>query len=187
MSDNGHHDPGGHELEAVNTKMLFRLLISLSLITLLAAYAVVQWFYFQRSELEGRYAAEGSFQLKNYQTKMDGQLEGIDAVAKDVAGNPALLAGSTPPPGWMHPDDLVGGAAEAPAAAPAAPAKPAVESHEGHKHATPEGQPTEAAKPEGEPSPSEVAKPEAEGDKPEGEKADDEKADDEKADDKSGQ
>ena len=52
MADHGHHDPGGHELEAINTKLLFRLLISLSLVTLLAAAAVVQWFNSQRRELE---------------------------------------------------------------------------------------------------------------------------------------
>ena len=119
MADHGHHDPGGHELEAINTKLLFRLLISLSLVTLLAAAAVVQWFNSQRRELERRYAAEGSFQLADYKTKMAADLDGVDRVAQDMAANPDLLKAPPAPAGWIHPDDLVGG----PAAAPAAPAE----------------------------------------------------------------
>jgi outer membrane biosynthesis protein TonB len=113
--EHGHHDPGGHELEAINTKLLFRLLISLSLVTFLACVAVVQWFNSQRRELQNSLAVEGSFMLKNHDTKMAEQLTGIDRVAMDVAANPALVAAPPPPPGWQHPDDLVGGAAAKPA------------------------------------------------------------------------
>jgi hypothetical protein len=117
--DHGHHDPGGHELEAINTKLLFRLLVSLSLVTLLAAIAVIQWFYSQRRELEAQYAAEGSYLLTDYKTKMTADLEGIDRVAQDLVGNPEKLKAPPPPPGWIHPDDLVGGApATPPAEAP---------------------------------------------------------------------
>jgi hypothetical protein len=119
MADHGHHDPGGHELEAINTKLLFRLLISLSLVTLLAAVAVIQWFYSQRRELEAQYAAEGSYLLTDYKTKITADLEGIERVAQELVANPEKLKAPPPPPGWIHPDDLVGAA---PAAAPAAEA-----------------------------------------------------------------
>jgi outer membrane biosynthesis protein TonB len=125
MSEHGHHDPGGHELEAINTKLLFRLLISLSFITFLSAVAVVQWFNSQRRELQHRNAVEGSFMLKAHDTKMAEQLAGIDRVAMDVAVNPALLAAPPAPPGWMHPDDLVGGPVPIMPAAPAEHAEPA--------------------------------------------------------------
>ncbi|KIG15024.1 hypothetical protein DB30_06056 [Enhygromyxa salina] len=127
MSDHGHHDPGGHELEAVNTKLLFRLLISLSFITLLACVVVVQWFYSQRRELDAQYAAEGSTFLLEYKAKMAKDLEGIDRVAQDVAGNPSLLVAPPPPSGWMHPDDLVAGVVAAPADEPAGDAHGAEE------------------------------------------------------------
>jgi hypothetical protein len=132
MSDHGHHDPGGHELEAINTKLLFRLLVSLSFITFLACLVVVQWFYRQRRELDSRHAAEGSYQLQRYKTKMVTNLEGVDRVAQDIAANPALLAAPPPPSGWVHPDDLVGGVAT---------------------EVTPEPEPAE---PEPEPEPAEV-------------------------------
>lgn len=114
MSEHGHHDPGGHELEAINTKLLFRLLISLSFITLLAAAAVVQWFYGQRRELDARHAAEGSYQLKIYKTKMAADLDGLDRLAQEIASKPAMLATPAPPAGWIHPDDLISGVASAP-------------------------------------------------------------------------
>lgn len=116
--DHGHHDPGGHELEAINTKLLFRLMISLSFVTFLAVVAVVQWFYSQRRELENQYAAEGSYLLTEYKTKMSADLEGIDRVAANMVANPALLEAPPAPPGWVHPDDLVGGPAAAPAKEP---------------------------------------------------------------------
>lgn len=114
MSDHGHHDLGGHELEAINTKLLFRLLFSLGFITFLACVAVVQWFNSQRRELQHRNAVAGSFMLKAHEEKMAEQLAGIDRVAADVAANPALLAAPNAPAGWIHPDDLVGGPAPAP-------------------------------------------------------------------------
>jgi outer membrane biosynthesis protein TonB len=113
MSEHGHHDPGGHELEAINTKLLFRLLVSLSLVTFLSSVAVVQWFNSQRRELQNSLAVEGSFMLKAHDAKMAEQLSGIDRVAMDVAANPALLAAPPAPAGWIHPDDLVGGPAVA--------------------------------------------------------------------------
>jgi hypothetical protein len=130
MTDHGHHDPGGHELEAINTKLLFRLLVSLSLVTFLASVAVVQWFYSQRRELEGQYAAEGSYQLTDYKTKMSADLEGVDRVAQSMVANPALLQAPPPPRGWIHPDDLVGGA-PAPAEHQPADEQPA---DDGHNH-----------------------------------------------------
>lgn len=158
MSEHGHHDPGGHELEAINTKLMFRLLVSLSLVTFLSSVAVVQWFNSQRRELQHRNAAEGSFILKAHDAKMAEQLGGIDRVAMDVAANPALLAAPPAPPGWIHPDDLVGG----PAAKPAAPApveKP-VEKPAPEPTPVPEEQPVPVELPEGakEPAKEEPAK-----------------------------
>ena len=159
MADHGHHDPGGHELEAINTKLLFRLLISLSAVTLLAAIAVVQWFYSQRRELEQQLAAEGSFQLIDYKTKMSAELEGIDRIAQNMVADPALLKAPPPPSGWIHPDDLVGGGA---AAAPAAPEHDD-HAHDDHAHEVEAPEPTEGAEPEGA-EPAEPAEDEA--DKP---------------------
>ena len=139
MADHGHHDPGGHELEAINTKLLFRLLISLSLVTLLASIAVVQWFNSQQRTLRDRSAAEGSFQLKDYKAEMAENLEGVDAVASQLAAKPELLRAPEPYPGWVHPDDLAG-AAPAPAEGEAA----------GEDAAPAEG---------GEPTPAEGAEP----------------------------
>lgn len=156
MTDHGHHDPGGHELEAINTKLLFRLLISLSLVTFLAAVAVVQWFYSQRRELENQYAGEGSYLLTDYKTKMSADLEGIDRVAASMVANPALLQAPPAPPGWIHPDDLVGGT---PAPAPA---------HEEPAHEEP---------PKPEPAP-EPAPAEGEGTEPADEKPADKPAED---------
>jgi hypothetical protein len=153
MSDHGHHDPGGHELEAINTRLLFRLLISLSFVTFLSAVAVVQWFNSQRRELQHRNAVEGSFMLQDHEAKMAKGLEGIDRVAMDVATNPALLAAPPAPPGWIHPDDLVGG----PAAAPAEP----------KKHVEPKPVEPKPAPAEEEPVPVELPKDDApKGDEP---------------------
>jgi outer membrane biosynthesis protein TonB len=140
MSDHGHHDPGGHELEAINTKLLFRLLFSLTLITFLSCIAVVQWFNSQRRELQQSNAAEGSVFLHAHEAKMAENLAGIDRVSGDILANPALLVAPPAPPGWIHPDDLVGGPAPKPAMpaeqpkpqpveqpAPVPPAEPAPE------------------------------------------------------------
>jgi len=149
MSDHGHHDPGGHELEAVNSKALFRLMGSLSIVTLFASIAVIQWFHSQRRALDAEYDAQGSFRLQAYQAEVGEALEGVDGVAQDIATNPKLLAAPAPPPGWVHPDDLVGGGTPAAAAEggseDAAPA-PA----EGDEAAPAEGEGDEAAPDEGE-------------------------------------
>lgn len=118
MSDHGHHDPGGHELEAINTKLLFRLLVSLSFVTFLASAVVVQWFYSQRRELDAQYASDGSVQLKAYKAKMATDLQDLDRVAQEIAGNPALLAAPQAPSGWIHPDDLVSGGVTTPSPTP---------------------------------------------------------------------
>jgi hypothetical protein len=178
MADHGHHDPGGHELEAINTKLLFRLLISLSLVTLLAALAVVQWFYSQRAELERRYAAEGSFQLQEYKAKMATDLEGMDRVAADLANKPERLAAPPAPSGWIHPDDLAGGPAATPAAtapadavdapipvgsAPAEDAAPAAEDAPADEAAEAKPAPAAEAAPAAKPAPAaEAPAPKAE-------------------------
>ncbi|NVB36522.1 hypothetical protein G6O69_01670 [Pseudenhygromyxa sp. WMMC2535] len=117
MADHGHHDPGGHELEAVNTKLLFRLVISLSLVTLLAAMAVIQWFNSQRRELQERYAEQGSFRLAEYETEMQDNMSGVDQVAQGMVGKPDALKAQPAYAGWVNPDTA---AASAAAAAPAA-------------------------------------------------------------------
>ena len=159
MADHGHHDPGGHELEAINTKLLFRMLISLSLVTLLASLAVVQWFYSQRAELERRYAAEGSFQLDEYKAKMATELDGMDRVAADIVAKPELLVAPPAPSGWIHPDDLAGGAATPAATAPAdEPVDAPIPVEADAPAPEPEPEPEAAAEPKPEP---EAAAPEA--------------------------
>jgi outer membrane biosynthesis protein TonB len=147
MSEHGHHDdPGGHELEAINTKLMFRLLVSLSFVTFLSAVAVVQWFNSQRRELQSQHAAAGSVFLKAHDAKMAEQLSGVDRVAVDVAANPALLAAPPAPAGWIHPDDLVGG----PAAKPGKPAMPAEPAKPVEPPAAPEEQPVPVELPKNE-------------------------------------
>lgn len=188
------HDEGGHELEAINTKLLFRLMISLSIVTLLASAAVVQWYYSQRAELERRNAVEGSFLLAKYKERMAADLQGIDVVRKQILADGKVLQAPAPPPGWVHPDDLLsGGAAAAPAPAPMpapAPADPVIDvqgqpaipvpagdvkpaDEAKPEEAKPEEAKPEEAKPE-EPKPAKPAKPENEG------KGDEKKADEAK-------
>jgi hypothetical protein len=119
----GHHDPGGHELEAINTKLLFRLMISLSLVTLLASAAVVQWYYSQRAELQERNAIEGSFMLIQYKEKMAKDIEGIDVVRRQILADSKVLLAPAPPADWVHPDDLLSGGG-APAVNPAVRSEP---------------------------------------------------------------
>ena len=165
MSDHGHHDPGGHELEAINTKLLFRLLFSLTAITFLACVAVVQWFNSQRRELQESNAQDGSFMLKAHDEKMVEYLAGIDRVSADIAANPALLAAPAAPNGWIHPDDLVGGPAPAP--------KPV-------EQPRPVEQPAPVPQPEPEVEPVPVELPDA----PKEEPAKEDKKDDDKGEDK---
>ena len=182
MSDQ--HFKGGHELEGLNTRLLFQLFVGLSLVTFLSAVAVVQWFYRQRNDLLWERAAEGSFLLKQHRSEVGGLLEDIDATKEAVLGDPKLLTARKPPAGWVHPDDVKG----------AAPAAGAAEEHgtapaEGHGAAEghgPEGGAAEGAahaegvKAEGEKAEGEKAEDEAEGEKAEDEKAEDEKAEGEK-------
>lgn len=123
--DGGHHDPheGGHELEALNTKLLFRLMISLSLVTLLASMAVVQWYYSQRRELQETYAIEGSVMLAQYKEQMAKDIEGIDVVRRQILADGKALLAPPPPANWVHPDDQLGGAG-APAVDPSIPSTP---------------------------------------------------------------
>lgn len=119
----GHHDPGGHELEAINTKLLFRLMISLSIVTLLASAAVVQWYYSQRAELQERNAVEGSFMLTQYKEQMAKDIEGIDVVRRQILADGKVLVAPAPPARWVHPDDLLSGGG-APAVDPGVPSEP---------------------------------------------------------------
>ncbi|EDM75339.1 hypothetical protein PPSIR1_01147 [Plesiocystis pacifica SIR-1] len=180
MSDH-HHDPGGHELEAINTKLLFQLVGSLSIVTLLASMGVVQWFYLQQRELQDRNAAEGSFILKDYKAKMAEDTAELDASAKAVLADAGKMKAQPAYPGWVSPDTAAAGAAAAakPAEAPAKelkapePAKPEPapaegEGAEGDAPApTEEAKPAEEAKPEAPAKPAEAADAPAEGDKPE--------------------
>lgn len=162
--DHGHHDPGGHELMAINTKLLFRLLFSLTFITFLACVAVVQWFNSQRRELQQSNAVEGSVFLKAHDEKMAEALGGIDRVAADVAANPSLLAAPPPPPGWIHPDDLVGGPAPAPK--PAEQPKPIEQPTPVPPPAEPEVEPVPVELPKEEPKPEPKEEPAKEDKKP---------------------
>jgi len=150
-----HHDQGGHELEAINTKLLFRLMISLSIVTLLASMAVVQWYYSQRSELVQRHAVEGSYLLAEYKEQMTKDLEGIDAARKQLLANTGLLLPPPPPPGWVHPDDLLSGGAPAVAAPPTEPVAPVVVTPDPSIVVTPTIDAPVAVPVEGQPPPTE--------------------------------
>ncbi len=169
--DHGHHDAGGHELEAINNKLLFRLLISLSAVTLLACMAVIQWFNSQRAELIERQAAEGSFQLAIYKEEMAKDLQGIDDARKQILADPSVLRAPAAPAGWIHPDDMTGvpaaGGVPAPAGTdtPAAPAEPAAPTEAPIAVPAGEGTAPEAGEAAKDPSEAPIpveAKPEAE-------------------------
>jgi hypothetical protein len=157
--DQEHHDhgghEGGHELEAINTKLLFRLMISLSIVTLLASMAVVQWYYSQRTELQHRLAVEGSPFLTEYKEKMAKDLEGIESVRRQILADGKVLLAPPPPPGWVHPDDLLSGGAPAVAEPAPAPAPAPTPAPAPDPAIVVEGEPAGIAVPAGEPKPAE--------------------------------
>ncbi len=133
-SDHGHHDPGGHELEAINTGMLFKLLLSLGGLALLLSIGVVQWFYSQRAELQEKHAADGSYRLREYQAHMSEELAELPKTVAAVKADLSMLKAAPVYPGWVNPDM---------AATPAAVAAPAT-------HEEPVGEIEKAPEPEAE-------------------------------------
>jgi len=109
MSDEHHEHDGGHELEALDAGQLFRLIGGMTIVVLISIIAVIQWFHKQQAELRVT-NSDYSF-LRDHHEREDKMLEGIDGVAKKVAGDASTLAAPPPPTGWVHPDDVKGGAA----------------------------------------------------------------------------
>lgn len=111
MSDEHHEHDGGHELEALDAGQLFRIIGGLSVVVLISIIAVVQWFHKQQEELR---VTRSDYSFLEEQRAREGEmLEGIDAVATQVAADPKLLAAPAPPEGWVHPDDIKTGGKDA--------------------------------------------------------------------------
>lgn len=106
MSDAHEQHKGGHELESVNSRLLFKLVFGLTAITLAACLVVVQWAYSQRDDLLVRRADEGYSILGTHQAEMEKLTKGIRRTLKDLAKEPTLLEAGDPPEGWIHPDDI---------------------------------------------------------------------------------
>ncbi len=137
--DTHHEHGGGHELDVMPNRRLFNLLTSLTALTLLACIGLVAFFYRQAETLVVERAKEGSFLVKRYKEEMREVIEGYGPTgdgehffvphekAKElVLSDPSRFRAAPPPPGWIHPDDLQGGAkGAAPKAQPAGTATPA--------------------------------------------------------------
>lgn len=107
MSDEHAEHQGGHELEAINAGLLFKIIGGLAIVVLLACAVVIQWFYQQARALE--YDGATPHYLQKYWGEMDEEKAGLSDLAKDIANDPAQLASDPPPAGWVHPDDLKDG------------------------------------------------------------------------------
>lgn len=160
-ADHGHGEGIlGHEVDDPPNTRLFNILIWCSLLVFLSCVALVQVFNRQRASIVAERSAQGSHVLNAYRKEMASTKGAIEAGKNQVAGNAAMLKAFPAPAGWVHPDDMVAGAA--------APA-PAVEG-EGDG-AESDGADSDGADSEG--ADGDVA----EGDAPEGEPAGNEGAD----------
>lgn len=117
MSEEHHEHDGGHELEALDAGQLFRIIGGLAIVVLISIIAVVQWFHKQQEEL--RITRSDYTFLQEHRAREAEMLEGIDAVAAKVGGDPKLLAAPPAPEGWVHPDDVKTGGAPAMGGTPA--------------------------------------------------------------------
>ena len=109
MSDSHEEYNGGHELEAVNAAVLFKVIFGISAIVLASVFVVVQFFYQQREylEIEDNGASAGYY-LQKYWNEMDVDKKGLGVVAKEMT-SAADLKAAAPPVGWVNPDDQPAG------------------------------------------------------------------------------
>jgi len=138
MSDHQHYK-GGHEVDQPPTRELFNIIWGLGAITLLSIVTCEQLFNKQRDALQSERYSQVSWKLAEYQTEQnkqrfesgsyelndDGKVVTLNYMplaraAEKLLTDPALLKAAPPPPGFVHPDDMAGGAAAAPAPTPAA-------------------------------------------------------------------
>jgi len=101
-----HHGGGGHELEAVDAKSLTKILLSLSIVVVLAVFVVAQWFYKQRDQLILERGNEKTLILNKHRKEMRELTKAIHRTKKVVEANPDLLKAGKAPAGWIHPDDV---------------------------------------------------------------------------------
>jgi hypothetical protein len=106
MSDSHEEYNGGHELEAMDAIILFKIVFGLGAIVLAAVFVVIQFFYQQTAfmALEEN-GAQAGFHLQSYYDDMDEGKKGLGAVAKEV-GQSGDLKAAKAPAGWVNPDDV---------------------------------------------------------------------------------
>lgn len=108
-SNEAHHEhDGGHELENINTKILFQLVFGLSGLVLVACIIVATWFYKQNAAIQEERASQAeNYTVKKQLLKRDREdMAGIDKAVQAMLDNPASLKGAPAPAGWIHPDDV---------------------------------------------------------------------------------
>ena len=183
MSDT-HHKEGfgeGHEIDAMPSGRLMNLLVTFTVITVMASIGVIQVFFGQREGIIMERAKQGSYLYKRYADEMKEIAEGAgptadgkffvshDKARELVLADPNRLKAAAPPPGWIHPDDVQTGGAAAPPP-PAPPAQPeegadggeegAEEAAEGTEEAAEKEAPAEKpAAPAGDDAPAKKPKP----------------------------
>ena len=103
-----HEHDGGHELEALNTKILFQLTFGLSALVLVACILVAQWFYKQNAAIQiERASQDGSYILRSeLEKKAEMELRAIRPIIQEMVRRPELLKAQPAPEGWVHPDDV---------------------------------------------------------------------------------
>lgn len=103
-----HEHDGGHELEDINTKVLFQLVFGLSGLVIVACIMVAGWFYKQNAAIQKERAA----QLDNFTVREElklrdeKDLEDIGKAVDAMLKNANTLHGGAAPAGWVHPDDV---------------------------------------------------------------------------------
>lgn len=100
-----HNYRGGHEIEAVNTDRLFKIMIPIGLATFLASLAVYDFYQDQRARISESRAVKPGVTVAIYQSEMEESLKDLPKFRETIK-DPQVLAPSEAPQGWVHPDDI---------------------------------------------------------------------------------
>lgn len=103
-----HHDKGGHELDVIDTKILFKLVFGLSALVFVSCILVAEWFYRQNDAIQDERAQqeENYILRKSVRETVKEETKDLDKVINAMVSAPELLKGQAPPAGWVHPDDV---------------------------------------------------------------------------------
>lgn len=103
-----HSEKGGHELDVIDTKILFKLVFGLSALVLLSCILVAEWFYRQNAAIQAERAQqEDAYILRSQvQAEVKEETKDLDKVINAMVSAPELLNAQNAPAGWVHPDDV---------------------------------------------------------------------------------